>query len=341
MRKLSVKSLPIDEVIRDLADELNIDYRCECDEYYIEIPEKIGQGFIHGIMFDMGIGIINYELELKDNMEVHFVKNDVHPVKNIFCYEGELVHCFAGEEDNKHGIDTYQNAIVASERKNGHILFFPKNTRIKFNSLEINREKFGKKFDCPLENLPKQLRDLFSDTKAQQEFYYIGHYSTSISDIIYRMHGYEGNKFLRRVFVESKGLEMFTLQLEQYIDDLNEDFKKSVFRKNEIEAVLKAATYLKDNIEKYTTVSDLAQKVGLNENKLQAGFKYLYNDTVNSFIQSYRLEEASRLLLVSDHNVNEISDLVGITSKSYFSKTFKEKFGMSPKAYQMKYGMSK
>ena len=45
---------------------------------------------------------------------------------------------------------------------------------------------------------------------------------------------------------------------------------------------------------------------------------------------------AKELLLNTDLNITEITYKIGINSRSYFSKLFKEKYGMSPKVFQNK-----
>lgn len=53
------------------------------------------------------------------------------------------------------------------------------------------------------------------------------------------------------------------------------------------------------------------------------------------FIRNIRLERAAHLLRHSSHSVNEVADLVGFAYASYFAKCFKERFGVSPKDYQL------
>lgn len=337
MKVLNVSSLPIDKVMMDIAEQLQAPYTCECDEYFIEIPATLGSGIIYGIMLDDGMGLINYEVELKEDLEIHFTKDEVHPIKYIFCYSGIAYHHFANEMNEKHEIKTYQNVIVASEKHNGHILCLPAGIPIKLNSLEINRAGFKDRFHCPVNTLPESLQLLFADITASQAFFYSGQYSLQISDVINNMRAYQGNGFLRRMFLEAKGYELFALQLAQYIDDGLEDKSRTLLRRGEIDAVIKAGDYLKAHLGRYITTTELSNHVALNVNKLQAGFNYLYGKTINNFIQDYRLEEASRLLLGSEYNISEIAEMVGIHSKSYFAKVFKEKYGVTPKKFQTDY----
>ncbi|NND88827.1 MAG: helix-turn-helix transcriptional regulator, partial [Flavobacteriaceae bacterium] len=70
-----------------------------------------------------------------------------------------------------------------------------------------------------------------------------------------------------------------------------------------------------------------------NVNKLQEGFKYVYNLTVNKYMQHVKLEAAKEMLLLSEKNISEIVTSIGLNNRSYFSKIFKEKYGVSPKYF--------
>jgi AraC-like DNA-binding protein len=83
-----------------------------------------------------------------------------------------------------------------------------------------------------------------------------------------------------------------------------------------------------------TTVALLAKRVGLNVNKLQDGFQSIYNDTVNGYVQKTRLEIARNLLMITEFNISEIVRKIGLSSKSYFSKIFKEEYQISPSEFR-------
>ena len=68
--------------------------------------------------------------------------------------------------------------------------------------------------------------------------------------------------------------------------------------------------------------------------KIQEGFKSYYSCSVNDFVQRKRLEIAKKLLSQSDLNISEIAYKVGLNSKSYFSKLFKDRYGLSPTDYK-------
>ena len=47
-----------------------------------------------------------------------------------------------------------------------------------------------------------------------------------------------------------------------------------------------------------------------------------------------RLENARRLLALSELNVTEIAFSIGLLNSNYFSSLFKERYGVSPLAYR-------
>lgn len=56
--------------------------------------------------------------------------------------------------------------------------------------------------------------------------------------------------------------------------------------------------------------------------------------TLRQYIISYRLKLAKKLLEESGKSINEIAEECGFNDPSYFTKTFRSNFGMTPKEYR-------
>ncbi|SDB49741.1 transcriptional regulator, AraC family [Flavobacteriaceae bacterium MAR_2010_188] len=329
MKTFIVQSLPLKEVIQSLAKEMSTGFTERCDQFFLDIPSEFGSGSIMGIDFDSGMGIIQYDCTFNDDVEIQFIVNKVHPLKFLFCLEGDLIHRFEDDETN-HSIKQYQNAIVASSRFNGHILRFKKNTAIKLNSLELSRKEFQAKAICELKSLENPIQELFKDVDADNTFYYEGYYSLELSDVFAGILKFDHQDFLRKMFLEGKSYLILTRQLVQFQDDLKDFPNRSVLRKFEVKQVKAAAKKIEEQLETLTSIKELAKEFGLNSNKLQTGFQLLFGTSVNQYIQRQRLLHARKLLETTDLNMSQISDAVGLNSRSYFSKIFKEEFGISP-----------
>lgn len=82
------------------------------------------------------------------------------------------------------------------------------------------------------------------------------------------------------------------------------------------------------------SVDSLAGDLCMSRANLHRKMRSITGLTPTDFIRNQRLERAAHLLRTTSHSVNEISDLVGFSYASYFSKCFKEKYGVLPKDYQ-------
>jgi signal transduction histidine kinase/ligand-binding sensor domain-containing protein/DNA-binding response OmpR family regulator len=82
------------------------------------------------------------------------------------------------------------------------------------------------------------------------------------------------------------------------------------------------------------TVEMLASEAGISRVHLHRKLKELTNQTTRDFIRNLRLKQAARLLAIGHDNISEISERVGFSNVSIFSRAFKETYGISPKAYR-------
>lgn len=80
-------------------------------------------------------------------------------------------------------------------------------------------------------------------------------------------------------------------------------------------------------------VQELANEVGISRVHLNRKMKEQYGLSPNVFIRSYRLKQAAYLLVHNKVNVSEVAYRVGFSTHSYFSSSFREHFGMSPKDF--------
>jgi signal transduction histidine kinase/DNA-binding response OmpR family regulator/ligand-binding sensor domain-containing protein len=77
-------------------------------------------------------------------------------------------------------------------------------------------------------------------------------------------------------------------------------------------------------------VEELAQKMLISRVQLYRKLKALTNQSVTDFVRDYRLDRAMAMLKERKGMVYEVAAGVGFSSESYFSRAFKERFGISP-----------
>jgi AraC-like DNA-binding protein len=82
------------------------------------------------------------------------------------------------------------------------------------------------------------------------------------------------------------------------------------------------------------SVEELARKTNLSVSSFKREFTKLYNDSPANYIKTQRLEKAAELLLASDSRITEIAFDCGFNDLANFTKSFHDKFNLTPTNYR-------
>lgn len=88
------------------------------------------------------------------------------------------------------------------------------------------------------------------------------------------------------------------------------------------------------NIYEDLSIEELAHLCNLSLSSFKRKFKSIFQDTPASYIKNKRLEKAVQLLKVSEDRITDICFDCGFASVDSFSKSFKQKHGISPMEYR-------
>lgn len=83
-------------------------------------------------------------------------------------------------------------------------------------------------------------------------------------------------------------------------------------------------------------LEQLSSDLGYSRSSVQKKLKALTHKSANKYLRDYRLERARQMVEQNAANLGEIAASVGFNSLSYFSSSYKEYFGVSPKQSQKK-----
>ena len=96
-----------------------------------------------------------------------------------------------------------------------------------------------------------------------------------------------------------------------------------------------ATAYVENNISNgEITVETMSEALNMSRVHLYKRLTAITGQTPSEFIRDIRLRHAERLLRLSQLTVSEVSYKVGINNPRYFSKYFKDKYGMLPSQYK-------
>lgn len=102
------------------------------------------------------------------------------------------------------------------------------------------------------------------------------------------------------------------------------------------EDVLKAQKFVECHLEKKISLTEVAAHLHLNSSYFSRMYKKETGEGFVEYVTRMKMEKAVELLDQSIKSVEQIAYELGFESKSYFFKTFKRFYGLSPKSYKYK-----
>lgn len=134
---------------------------------------------------------------------------------------------------------------------------------------------------------------------------------------------------LKRLFIESKLIELLSFQLHQastytpiYSARILKDDRDRLYQLKEL---------LETNPSQHMTMQEMTDLTFMNRTKLQYLFKELFGQTIHDFVVERRMEIAYQLLLQHPGlAVADVARKIGYAHYNHFSNAFKKRFGVSP-----------
>ena len=135
------------------------------------------------------------------------------------------------------------------------------------------------------------------------------------------------NRFFRNI--KSQLFMLFYILFSKCL--LKEPAKRDHKSLEKMKLILK---YLENHYMERITIADISAEVGLSQSHFMKYFKNTMGTSFIEYLNEYRLTMASRLLISSESSILAIAEEVGYENLSYFNRTFKKRFGMTPRDYR-------
>ncbi len=114
-------------------------------------------------------------------------------------------------------------------------------------------------------------------------------------------------------------------------------YTKVNLKSDDEERLERLVTYMAQNyFVSDITIDILAHQTGIQRKDASLLIRKYLDTNFKGYLNQLRLNEASRLLKETDKQVTEIAISVGYKNISHFSRTFRERFGVSPKEFRSK-----
>lgn len=132
-------------------------------------------------------------------------------------------------------------------------------------------------------------------------------------------------------------LQLLYLLSNNIIENSN---KKGLYteskRRSDQKKISPAIAYINENLDKNFTLEDLAKICLLSKTTFAHIFPKVLGVSPIAYIINRKLESSLYFLLETDASIQEISEKFGFESPFYYSKRFKQQYGLSPSEYRKK-----
>jgi AraC family transcriptional regulator, transcriptional activator for feuABC-ybbA operon len=316
---------------KSIFETLQTEFGGDISKRYREIEftlnNKIGSGIIRGIELESGITFLEFDLACNEDVKITLQNKTEQFVTFAYCGDGSISHNFGNNKKN-HKIEAYQTSIISNIKSNTNELTFKKDENVKCTLINVNT-LFNSKTNTKLNTL--FIKDKTSD------FFYCGSHNLKIAETIKQIDSVKNKGIVRTLLINGLVNVVLALEIAQHNKDIkNTDLRAASLTKNEMEQVKEISDYIQNYYDTNLQISELEKKAGLTAAKLQEGFKLLHGLTICDYVKSVRLKKSEELISTTDLTVSEIVYSLGFSSRSYFSKIFKEKYNCTPSTYKKK-----
>ena len=94
------------------------------------------------------------------------------------------------------------------------------------------------------------------------------------------------------------------------------------------------ADYLRDNVRQKISLRDVCERFNYSRSFICKIFKEQTGDSLISYFNRLKIDEAKKLLTDTNMTVISISEMLGFSEAKYFGVIFKKQEGISPQAYR-------
>lgn len=326
MRKIYLKTGNVKDVIMELNDSLNGALNYDSNENKLSLNNSLIKGNIEAISFNEGMKYLQFDIVFFEDVLLSINSLESSLIYFAYCSHGSLEHSFDENEDRKL-IPKHHTAVVNTVKKT-NVLYFKKGIPVSFSLIAVSTTASEDN-----DSINVKLKNMFVDKK--ESFIHISLQNIKIEEKIKQLIAIKQKGIVGSLLKKGILQIILAMEIEQYTNYYNKkNTLVNCLTLKQINQIKEVSAFIKNDPSEQYSIKFLAEKTGLSPNKLQEGFKLMHNRTVNDFITLIRIEEAEKLILNSDLNISEIVYSIGFSSRSYFSKIFKEKYNCSPKEYK-------
>ncbi len=327
--KMRLTDTEMEEIIYERDLPVNFKSGSGIEERQFQLDYRFGKGSFKEQWFE-GIHLSEGQIRLTDSVCVK-MENQIPVVEMHFSLSGDSEvglkgqrkkFAFGSKSHNVFYMPHFEGFLESGKQKESNHVF----------EVHLSEEYFKKMASSEFSSLSRFAEQVSKQEMAMMSQHNLG-ITTQMDTIIRDVLQCQRKGTLKRLFIESKVLELLILQVEQFETTRSKNNSSGV-KEYDLNKIHHARYLVEKNISQPLSLLELAHQAGLNEFKLKKGFKEVFGNTVFGYLHNLRMEEAKRLLLDHKLPVRAIADHCGYEHVQHFSTAFKKRFGFTPLKYR-------
>lgn len=162
---------------------------------------------------------------------------------------------------------------------------------------------------------------------------------TAATDLAERLEGFAvgGVDYISKPFVEEEVLarvgvhrHLVPLASLSALDSVAVDIEKSTKTRDEV-IVGAAQKIMRTQLANPPDLEEIARRAGTNRRRLNDAFQAVCNLPVFGWLREERLREGHYLIVQTDTPISMVSEYLGYSTPTNFTKAFRERFGLAPR----------
>lgn len=318
-------------LLRQLAHSAGVAIQRDCQKRFIQLSPRIGSVEIYTYNGMIGLDTIIVSGRFHQRTTFSLAGDYEQPLCFYTQSHGHVMVC---ADEQRFELNPLQCTIHGGFIGKPYQLQFAADESVRLMITFIHRRVFFEGIDCEHLALPERLlRNIMNNEATYRDFLYQDIYHLPAVNCLNSLMLDESIGMLHSAFAAAKIYENVYLQLRQYIEASDGRERRIIREENRIEIIKNAERILVSRLQDPPTIPELAKMAGINQQTLKQGFRQLYGLTINQYLNERRLEQAGLLIRGGKLSLGEVAHAVGYANGGYFSRRFKEKYGITPKQF--------
>lgn len=323
-------------MLNQIARQLDVTVEKDCRRSQLAIPTGYGGGEVIVYSNMSGMDALLFDLPGRVSWRLTVDEQSAEPL-TFFTVCSGVIEATSPTESFR--ISALQCAIHGGFNGESHHYHLAGDEGMVLMMTFVYKQEFFDGMDCASLRVPEDLLVVIEDLEnAKPHFLFSDIFHLPIINAVQDILAQKDLGLLNSSFAAAKVHEALFLQIHEYKNHTENSSRRIVRHHEKIQLIRDAEQILISRLKNPPTIPELSRMVGLNQQTLKQGFRQLYGKSINQYLNNKRLEQAGILIRAGELSLREVSLEIGYNNPGYFSRRFREKYGVTPRYFSQARG---